>query len=225
MSPPKRPAESTEALRASLIDHARRLIARDGAAALTMRALAAEADCAVGLPYKVFTDRHDLVVQICHAEFQRLGDACDELATRAGTATVGANLAWFADLLLGSPAVTLAHEVFADETLAKAVTARVHETGIGPAAFETVLARYLAAEKQNGRRRPRHRREGLRLRPRRRHPQPHHVRRRLASAHTPPAQTKARRHRHRHRPQTLTHRFGDTHAAIRSRHGPRAVRG
>jgi AcrR family transcriptional regulator len=151
MSPPRRPAESTEALRASLIDHARRLIARDGAAALTMRALAAEAGCALGLPYKVFTDRHDLVAQICHAEFERLGDAYDELATRAGTATVGANLAWFADLLLGSPAVALAHEVFADETLAKAVTVRVHETGIGPAAFEAVLARYLAAEKQTGR--------------------------------------------------------------------------
>ena len=151
MSPPKRPAESTDALRASLIDHARHLIARDGAAALTMRALAAEADCAVGLPYKVFTDRHDLVVQICHAEFTRLGEAYAELATRAGNGTVGANLAWFADLLLSSPAVALAHEVFADETLAKAVTARVHETGIGPAAFETVLARYIAAEKRTGR--------------------------------------------------------------------------
>jgi AcrR family transcriptional regulator len=138
-------------LRVSLIDHARRLIARDGAGALTMRALAAEADCAVGLPYKVFTDRHDLVAQICHAEFTRLGEAYEELATRAGTATVGANLAWFAELLLGSPAVGLAHEVFADEILAKAVTARVHETGVGPAAFQTVLSRYLAAEKDVGR--------------------------------------------------------------------------
>jgi AcrR family transcriptional regulator len=151
MSPPRRAAESTEALRASLIDHARRLVDREGAAALTMRALAAEADCAVGLPYKVFTDRQDLVAQICHAEFQRLGDVYEELATRAGTATVGANLAWFADLLLGSPAVALAHEVFADETLAKTITARVHESGVGPAAFETVLARYLAAEKEVGR--------------------------------------------------------------------------
>jgi AcrR family transcriptional regulator len=151
MSPSRRPVEITDALRASLIDHARRLIARDGAAALTMRALAAEADCAVGLPYKVFTDRHDLVAQICHAEFERLGDAYVELGARAGTATVGANLAWFADLLLGSPAVALAHEVFADEILNKAVTARVHESGVGPAAFETVLARYLAAEKHTGR--------------------------------------------------------------------------
>lgn len=151
MSPPRRAAETTEALRASLIEHARRLIARDGAAALTMRALAAESDCAVGLPYKVFTDRQELVAEICHAEFQRLGSAYDDLAARAGTATVGANLTWFAELLLNSPAVALAHEIFADEVLAKAVTARVHETGIGPAAFETAFARYLASEKQAGR--------------------------------------------------------------------------
>jgi AcrR family transcriptional regulator len=151
MSPPKRAPEATAALRASLVEHARRLISREGASALTMRGLAAEAGCAVGLPYKVFTDRHDLVVEICLAEFERLGDADHELNERAGTGTVGANLAWFAQLLLGSPAVALAQEVFADEDLAKAVTTRVHETGIGPAAFETVLARYLAAEKQTGR--------------------------------------------------------------------------
>lgn len=151
MSPPKRAPETTEALRASFVEHACRLVAREGAAALTMRALAAEAGCAVGLPYKVFTDRRELVAEICHAEFERLGDAYDELARRAGTATVGANLTWFAQLLLDSPAVELADEVFADETLAEAVTARVHETGTGPGAFETVFAHYLATEKRAGR--------------------------------------------------------------------------
>ena|SRR5687767_14684631 len=151
MSPPKRAPETTEALRASLLEHARRLIARDGASALTMRALAGEAGCAVGLPYKVFADRHDLVAEICHAEFKRLGDASGELAHRAGTGTVGANLAWFAEQLLDSPAVGLAQEVMADEVLAKAVTARVHGSGSGPGDFETVFATYLAAEKQTGR--------------------------------------------------------------------------
>ncbi|MEO5839017.1 MAG: TetR/AcrR family transcriptional regulator [Acidimicrobiales bacterium] len=151
MSPPKRASESTTALRASLVGHARRLIARDGASALTMRALAAEAGCAVGLPYKVFTDRSDLVAEICHAEFNRLADASGELVTRAGTRTVGANLAWFAEQLLGSPAVSLAHEVLADQSLAKVVTARVHQSGVGPGAFETVFANYLAAEQQAGR--------------------------------------------------------------------------
>ena len=66
MSPPKRKPETTEQLRASLVADTLRVIARDGAAALTMRALAAEAGCAVGLPYKVFTDRHELVGEIVH---------------------------------------------------------------------------------------------------------------------------------------------------------------
>jgi AcrR family transcriptional regulator len=151
MSPPKRAPESAAALRASLVDHARRLIAREGAPALTMRALATEAGCAVGLPYKVFADRNDLVVEICAAEFARLRDAYDQLVARAGTVTVGANLTWFAELLLGSPAVALTQEIFADETLATTIAVRIHESGTGPETFETVLAGYLAAEKRAGR--------------------------------------------------------------------------
>ena len=151
MSPRRRAPDTTEALRASLVDHARCLIEREGASSLTMRALAAEANCAVGLTYKLFTDRRDLVAQICHAEFKRLADASGELSSRAGTGTVGANLTWFAERLLDSPAVSLAHEILADQDLAKAVTARVHDSGVGPAAFETVFAAYLALEKRDGR--------------------------------------------------------------------------
>src|SRR5688500_18855105 len=111
MSPPRRPAETTEALRASLIEHARALIDRSGASSLTMRALADEAGCAVALPYKAFADRHDRVVAICAEESQRLADAYDETVTRAGTSTVAANLTRFAELLPYSPAVALAREI------------------------------------------------------------------------------------------------------------------
>jgi len=155
MSPPKRAPESTSALRASLVDHARRLVGREGASALTMRALAAEAGCALGLPYKVFTDRNDLVVEICAAEFARLRGAYDELVARAGTATVGANLTWFAEILLGSPAVALTQEIFADETLATTIATRIHESGTDSETFETIFAGYLAAEKEVGRVDPR----------------------------------------------------------------------
>jgi AcrR family transcriptional regulator len=151
MSPPRRSAGTTDELRASLIGHARQLVSRGGASALTMRALAAQAGCAVGLPYKVFTDRRELVAEVLHAEFVELQSVFDQLAARAGTGTVGGNLAWFARVLLGSPGVALVEEVFADELLMKAVTARIHESGTGPAAFETILAGYLAAEKRAGR--------------------------------------------------------------------------
>jgi AcrR family transcriptional regulator len=138
-------------MRASLIAHAQRLVAREGASALTMRALAAEAGCAVGLPYKVFADRRDLVAELVHAEFVEMQSVVDELVAGAGTGTIGGNLAWFADLLLASPAVAVAQEVFTDEQLMKTVTTRIHETGAGPATFETILTSYLEAEKRVGR--------------------------------------------------------------------------
>lgn len=151
MSPPKRTPETIRELRASLVAHARRLVARGGPAALTMRALAAEAGCAVGLPYKVFADRRDLVAQVIHAEFMALRSLADELDQRVGTGTVGGNLTWFAELLLHSPAVALVQEVLTDEPLRKAVTTRIHDTGAGPASFEAIFAGYLAAEKRAGR--------------------------------------------------------------------------
>src|SRR5688500_2634148 len=146
MSPARRTGVMTEELRASLLDAARRIIVRDGPAALTMRALATEAGCAVGLPYKVFADRRELVGDILHTEFLTLEVRFGEMAGRVGTGTVGANLAWLAEVLLDSPAVALAHEVIGDEQLAKAFTERIHHTGVGPAAFETAFTDYLAAE-------------------------------------------------------------------------------
>jgi hypothetical protein len=67
------------------------------------------------------------------------------------TGTVASNLAWFSEIILDSPAVALAPEVAGDQALSKAFTAKVHGTGIGPGAFETAFAGYLAAEKRAAR--------------------------------------------------------------------------
>jgi AcrR family transcriptional regulator len=151
LSPGKRAPEATEQLRASLLAHAQRLIERDGASALTMRALAAEAGCALGLPYKVFADRNELVLEIIHAELARSARARDDLLARVGTGTVGGNLAWFAELLLSTPAAGLAREVSSDAALSEAATERIRESGAGPGVWETAFADYLAAEKRAGR--------------------------------------------------------------------------
>jgi AcrR family transcriptional regulator len=127
------------------------VVDRDGASALTMRALAVEAGCATGLPYKVFADRHDLVVEVVHAEFERLRAASDELVERVGAGTVAGNLAWFAEVILDSTAVALAPEVVSDDSLSRAITAKVRGTGIGPGVFEAGFAGYLAAERRTGR--------------------------------------------------------------------------
>ncbi|KRV48488.1 hypothetical protein AQ490_24760 [Wenjunlia vitaminophila] len=151
MSPAKRSAEATARLRASLIEHARQLIAREGASALTTRALAAEAGCAVGLPYKIFADRRELVTAIVDAELDQLRAACAELVQSAGTGTVGGNLTRFATAFLDSPAIALSQEIFADAALRQAVADTAENGGMGPSAFPDVLSRYLTAEKQAGR--------------------------------------------------------------------------
>jgi AcrR family transcriptional regulator len=151
MSPVRRTPEATEQLRTSLIDHARRIVARDGASALTMRTLAAEAGCAVGLPYKVFDDRQELFMEILDGQFARLRASSDELIGRAGTGTVADNLSKFAERVLGSTAVALVPEVVRDSGLAQAFAERFQGSETGPALFERAFARYLAAEQRAGR--------------------------------------------------------------------------
>jgi AcrR family transcriptional regulator len=147
----RRDAVATAELRRSLIDHARALVARDGSAALTMRALANEAGCAVGLPYKVFADRNEIVLEILRSEFERLAGLRAALLDRAGRGTVGANVAWFAEQLLASPSVALAREVAGDPDLAAAFAGMVTNTGEGPGDWESAFRAYLLAERGLGR--------------------------------------------------------------------------
>jgi AcrR family transcriptional regulator len=148
---PRRAAATSEELRASLIEHARRLVAREGPVALTMRALANEAGCALGLPYKVFADRADLMVELVHASFGDIGRAGDELLGQVGRGTVAGNLTWFAEWLLDSPGVALAQHVMSDEGLAHSVAAHFHASGQGPTQLESLVADYLVAEQRAGR--------------------------------------------------------------------------
>lgn len=150
MAPARRSPASTEALRASLVDAALRVLERAGAGGLTMRAVAAEAGVALGQPYKVFASRDELVAQVIATEFRRLRAAFDDIVAAAGTATVADNLARWAATLLGSPAVGVAHGVDDAPGLAAAVDAAAGESGV-VAALERSVADYLAAEKRLGR--------------------------------------------------------------------------
>lgn len=149
--PPKRTSDETQELRDSFIEHARRLVEREGAEALTMRALAREAGSAIGLPYKVFRSRDDLVAELVLVEFRRLRDAFDELVAQAGTRTVGENLAAYARLFLQAhtPALSLAWKLD-HEALSHAIDAGAHHSGLLDS-FATTVADYLAAEKRLGR--------------------------------------------------------------------------
>ena len=151
MSRPKRSDEITRRLRAELVEHARTIVRRDGAAALTMRALAAEAGVSVGLPYKVFADRREIVTEIVRGEINTLRAATEELVATAGRGTVGDNLTHFAEAILDSPAAPLARELHRDDQLLGSVTGAAEEAGVGPTGLVSVLGRYLVVEQQAGR--------------------------------------------------------------------------
>ncbi|WP_219417109.1 TetR/AcrR family transcriptional regulator [Pseudonocardia nigra] len=151
MAPAKRSAHAANALRASLVEHAARLVRREGAGALTMRALAAEAGCAVGLPYKVFGSREELVATLVDEQFRQLTAALDDIVAVAGTRTVAENLGRFAEVLLGAETevIKLAGNV-QDTRMAEQVEKSAHGTAFVDA-LTTTVARYLTAEKRLGR--------------------------------------------------------------------------
>jgi AcrR family transcriptional regulator len=148
---PRRTSEATARLRADLIEHARTLVRRDGATALTMRALAAEAGCAVGLPYKVFADRGELVTEVAVSELGDLARRMAAWAAETGTRSVGENLDRYASILLDAetPALTLAESIDGER-----LRARFDDSAEALSFFDSlgsVVADYLAGEQRTGR--------------------------------------------------------------------------
>ena len=130
-----------------LVAHALAVIEREGADALTMRSLATESDCSVGLVYKVFSDRRALVEAILERELVELVGLIERLMARAGRFTVGANLAWFATHFAASPVAPLVREVAASEQDIASPSGADH----GMDGLEEAVGRYLAAEQEHSR--------------------------------------------------------------------------
>lgn len=116
-----------------------------------MRALASEASCAVGLPYKVFESRDALLAQLVARELSTLREKLRTWSQRAGSRTVAENLDEFATLLLESDTPALVHaNDEGDESFLRLIDEVSRETGLTDT-FETVLAAYLADEQRRGR--------------------------------------------------------------------------
>lgn len=108
MSP--RPAADIDALRANLLDHARAVIVRDGVDGLTMRALAAEAGTAVGLSYKAFSSRDELLWELAWTSMVELTGQLDDWVVRPG-GVLADRIMEFADLHFASLAPALVDHV------------------------------------------------------------------------------------------------------------------
>ncbi|MEW2368115.1 TetR/AcrR family transcriptional regulator [Streptomyces sp. NPDC006656] len=89
-------------LRERLFAAAERVVARDGAAALTSRAVTAEAGCAKGVLHTHFAGLDEFVAELVLDRFARMARLARTLPARAGQGEVAANLAEVALGLLDS---------------------------------------------------------------------------------------------------------------------------
>ncbi|KPI17937.1 transcriptional regulator, TetR family [Actinobacteria bacterium OK074] len=137
--------------REQLFDAAERVLLRDGANALTSRAVTTEAGCAKGVLHRHFTDFDAFLAELVRDRIARLEPQSTALRQSAGTGTVAANLATALTALFGPLAVAVVGLVISRDALRD----RLRETtprGI-PLLNEatTMLTAYLTAERDLGR--------------------------------------------------------------------------
>ncbi|KPI06620.1 regulatory protein TetR [Actinobacteria bacterium OV450] len=89
-----------EGLRERLFTAAERVLARDGAAALTSRAVTEEAGCAKGVLHTHFAGLDEFVAELVLYRFGTAAALSEDLPSRAGTGSVGENLADVASAVL-----------------------------------------------------------------------------------------------------------------------------
>lgn len=116
-----------------------------------MRALAGEAGCAVGLLYKVFDDREELVIEIAVSELSDLGRRMAAWAAETGARSVGENLDLYASILLDAELPALA---YAESLDGERLTAQLADSAEASTFFDSLgdaVAEYLEGEKRRGR--------------------------------------------------------------------------
>ncbi|MGW6709329.1 TetR family transcriptional regulator [Streptomyces sp. NPDC054956] len=138
-------------LRERLFAAAERVVARDGAAALTSRAVTAEAECAKGVLHTHFAGIDEFVSELVLDRFAHSARNAEALAATVGQGSVQANLAEVALALLDSldPAVV---GLAMTRPGASLHTRRALESGApGFAAMQESVTAYLEAERREGR--------------------------------------------------------------------------
>ena len=137
--------------RRQLFDAAERVLLRDGAYALTSRAVTNEAGCAKGVLHRHFADFDDFLVELVRDRAVRIEAQAGELLQAAGTGTVVGNLSAALTEVFGSIVVSILSLTIARDE----VRHRLRSDGSRglPLVRETVrmVADYLRAERDLGR--------------------------------------------------------------------------
>ncbi|WP_344606954.1 TetR family transcriptional regulator [Streptomyces glaucus] len=138
-------------LRERLFAAAERVVARDGAAALTSRAVTAEANCAKGVLHTHFSGLDEFIAELILDRFARSARQAETLSTKVGQATVAENLHEVVEALLDSlpPAVV-------GLAMTRPAAASHTREGFrsGAPAFDAIqhaVTAYLQAEQHDGR--------------------------------------------------------------------------
>ncbi|MFE1554321.1 TetR family transcriptional regulator [Streptomyces sp. NPDC058734] len=138
-------------LRERLFAAAERVVARDGAAALTSRAITAEADCGKGVLHTHFAGLDEFVAELVLDRFARSARQAEALEAKVGEGTVADNLQQVAlDLLEALPAAVVGL------AMTRPAAARHTREGFqsGAPAFDAIqraFTAYLRAEQRGGR--------------------------------------------------------------------------
>ncbi|MEV0254197.1 TetR/AcrR family transcriptional regulator [Streptomyces sp. NPDC050732] len=138
-------------LRERLFDAAERIVAREGAAGLTSRAVTAEAGCAKGVLHTHFGGVDAFVAELVLDRFARTAAAVQGLPGRAGRDTVAANLNGVALGLLDSLDPRVVGLAMTSNTTSQQIREALAEGAPGFAAIQESLAAYLDAELRLGR--------------------------------------------------------------------------
>ncbi|MFD9622899.1 TetR family transcriptional regulator [Streptomyces virginiae] len=138
-------------LRERLFAAAERVVARDGAAALTSRAITAEADCGKGVLHTHFAGLDEFVAELLLDRFARSARQAEALEAKVGEGTVAGNLQEVVlDLMEALPAAVVG---LAMTRPAAALHTREGFQSGAPAfdAIQHAVTAYLQAEQHAGR--------------------------------------------------------------------------
>jgi AcrR family transcriptional regulator len=137
-------------VREQLFAAADRVLARDGPAALTTRAVTAEAGVANGVMHRHFRDLDEFLASFVASRLTVIADGAAVLPGRAGDGTVAGNLVEATVALFGISAQSLMSLVAAKPELGQALEHATGRAG-GLGDIERHFAAYLDAEKKLGR--------------------------------------------------------------------------
>ncbi|MEU6863351.1 TetR family transcriptional regulator [Streptomyces sp. NPDC046876] len=139
-----------EGLRERLFAAAERVLARDGAAALTSRAVTEEAECAKGVLHAHFAGLDEFVAELVLYRFGAAAALSEDLPSRAGTGSVGENLADVASAVLSLDPGLVGLAV--TRPLAARRVREAWQAGApGFTAIQEAVSGYLRAEQELGR--------------------------------------------------------------------------